>query len=391
MRWVSPVGSRSSGGLDDGAGRRAEQRQRLAERVAQPVDREALRLRPPGSAGSGARTASCRCGRQSPLKSPLRTCSKCPLARRAPARRRDACGALRRIATVDRDQQRARGDAAVQLLDQHLLARIGAGRQEGRQVGAEAAGGDQQHAQREREQPQHHHQPAPRRATAPGRCSRTRGGRRRRAGTLRGSPSSPSGRHRSCPSRRARAARAGRRSGSDAAAPPGAARAASATASTAPASPTSWGSKWRRSTASLPVSVARIASTRPTSSGVASRLKLRLRPERVSVTRLPSTAIVSGRGSSVRRTKRSGAWKLRRPLDVSGASRPRTWRCSVKRRLAAALLRQQRHQRRQFECRGRQHAQRQPACRPASARPGAASAPHQAASSRQKSWKLNQL
>ena len=69
-----------------------------------------------------------------------------------------------RVPAFDADEQAARRDAALQLLDEHLLAGIRPGRQEGRQVGAEARVLDDQHAGQQHGQPDQQRDPAMRRA-----------------------------------------------------------------------------------------------------------------------------------------------------------------------------------------------------------------------------------
>ena len=148
--------------LDGIAGRRAEQRQRLVDRVAQPRDAEALRshrrtelvavLDQPGARGgpfAGARAAVAVLHLVE-AAAVAQGCGQC--ARRL--------GPLHRIAAVDADQQRARRHAVLQLLDQHALPCVGTGRQEGRQVGAEAGAGDQHTTHQHAGEPQHQHEPA---------------------------------------------------------------------------------------------------------------------------------------------------------------------------------------------------------------------------------------
>ena len=57
------------------------------------------------------------------------------------------------LSAFDADEQRARRDAALQLLDQHALTRIRAFGQEGRKVGAELGSRDQRDTSQKRKQP----------------------------------------------------------------------------------------------------------------------------------------------------------------------------------------------------------------------------------------------
>ncbi len=69
-------------------------------------------------------------------------------------------------AALDADEQGARGDAALELLDQQALLGVGAGGKEGRQVGAELRARDDADAGRHQQQPQHERQRAVSRAGA---------------------------------------------------------------------------------------------------------------------------------------------------------------------------------------------------------------------------------
>ncbi len=289
-------------------------------------------------------------------------------------------GALRGGAAVDAQQQRARRQAALELLDQRLLARVGRRRQEGREVGGESGVHDHRGAAGQRGQP-----PRKRPESAPP-CD---GGRHGEAARAFGGAIGLDRHHRAVAVGElhlhgVQRPTAGRRCAAGAPRRAGATSSGTSVRLHCASVPLSAALKCCRSADASPLSVPRIAATIAASSGCASSSSWRVRPPRSSVSLLPSTTNDSARGVSVWRASRSGAVKLSVPLYCSVWSSPETKRCSTNRASPAR------------RCAARPSAHRARAPRPAGppARvrpPPACDANQTSASSSQKSKKLNQL